>query len=137
MTYFSNEPEPEKVSQPAAAPKNKILSNFLETDSVSLQRRPSKLSPADRLSRPRPTSTFVASGQTTPYPQGPQPQSPQPSYRPSVPQQLLPNHGGRPPLTPTPSYVASPLSRWDPPPPQSDSDKHESSLPVSLATWRR
>ena len=124
MTYFSNDPEPEKPIQAAAAPKNKILTNFLETDSVSLQRRPSKLSPTDRLSR---MSTPLASGQTTPYPQGPQL-----TYSPSVQPQLLPNQGGRPHSSLSHSYVTSPLSRWDPLPPPSNPENHESSLPALL-----
>jgi len=126
MTYFSNEPAPEKPSQPVAAPKNKILSNVLEIDSVNLQRRPSKLPPSDRLSRMS-TPLDLASRQTTPYPQGSQL-----SYTPSVQQQPLPNQSGIPRLSMTPSYVASPQGRWDPLPPPSDSEKHEPSLPALL-----
>lgn len=131
MTYYSNEPEPEKPSQPAAAPKNKILSNFLESDSLNLQRRPSKLLPADRLSRPRQTSEYLGSGQSTfdPQPPGAFPQS---SYSPPVQQQPLPIQGGRLPASLTPSYGTPSQSRRDALPPPSGLENHESSLPSLL-----
>lgn len=130
MTYFSNVPEPEKP-QPASAPKNKILSNFLDTHSLDLQRRPSKLSPADRLSRPRQTSASLAFGQTSLEPQPPG-AYPHVSYSPPVQQQQLPDQGGWLPPSLAPSYGTSPQSRWDPLPLPSGPDNHESLLPSLL-----
>lgn len=123
MTYYSNDPEPEKPSQPAAAPKNKILSNFLEVDSASLQRRPSKLSPAVRLSRPRQTS----GSSFDPQPPGAYPSLSQPAQ-----QQQVPNQGSTHHPSLTPSYGTSPQSRWDPLPSSSGPEIHESSLPALL-----
>ncbi|KAL0573574.1 hypothetical protein V5O48_008388 [Marasmius crinis-equi] len=73
MTFYSNGPAPAPAPAPApsvtAAPKNNLAVP------VNLQRRPSKLSPAERLSR---------------IPQGLKPNIPNPNQRPNAPQKTPP-----------------------------------------------
>jgi hypothetical protein len=92
MTYYSNAPVPVKPIQPVSTPNNKLLSNLMINNSSSLQRHPSKLSSAERLSRPaqalRPVSepsNFVT------YPNGSYPQGPlDPKREPYNPVTALP-----------------------------------------------
>ena len=108
MTYYSKKPAPAKNNQPAMTFNNPLLANVLGHD--SLQRRPSKLSPADRLSRPRQVSGpgfMPAPYDLGPYPQGdyPQPmQKQQPYPYGDTPSSLKPSHSG---------IGTSPLGRSD------------------------
>ena len=134
MTYYANAPAPAnyspnhspKPSTPAPVPvNNKLLASVLGSD---LQRRPSKLSPSDRLSRPGQHSQGGTPSSLAPGGPGPSKlaQSSHGSYSPPRQQQQQrpnPNGGGGLPGSLTPSYPGAgggyspPKGRNDPLPP--------------------
>jgi len=92
MTYYSNAPVPAKPIQPAFTPNNKLLSNLMVNNSSSLQRHPSKLSTAERLSRPAQAPRLVSEPSNfVTYPNGNFPQGPpDPKREPYKPVTALP-----------------------------------------------
>ena len=116
MTYYSNKPAPAKNNQPTTF-NNKLLANVLSND---LQRRPSKLSPADRLSRPRQVSGPVPAPSNGPYPHGdyPQPMQQQQPYPGDTPPSLKPSYSviGTSPQGRSDTIQSSPLDMASNPP---------------------
>ena len=102
MTYYSNAPVPVKPIQPASTPNNKLLSNLIINNSSSLQRHPSKLSTAERLTRPVQAPRLMSEPSNfVTYPNGSYPQgSLDPKREPYNPVPALP-------ASLTPSYTSN------------------------------